>query len=149
MSETQRYFDGDALAASKYFERFARLREHRGLMWLRGDNVLVEKLPPVELKTKSGLILGSANTHKGTIADACTEFGIVLMTGPGLIGDDGEDIPLDCQPGDVVLLPSSTFWYGAFGHIAGYEPYTIGRLRDSQVPLSFTDYRKAFDILND
>src|SRR5690606_31937900 len=124
------YFQGDAIEVSKYFHRFARLRE-AGLMKLRGDNVLVEKLPPVEIKLASGLVMATdLGTHKNTLADAVTEFGLVLMVGPGQILDDGSTLEVACKPGDVVLLPQNTFWYSQFGHMAGYSALTIGRVRD-------------------
>lgn len=143
------FFDGDAIKASKYFSAFERLRkECPGAMSLKGDNVLVERLPQIELKTRSGLILGTAKTHKNTVADSTTDFGLVLMTGPAIVFEDGSTAELDCKPGDIILLPSSTYWYGAFGHIASYEPYSIGRLRDGQVPMWFGDYKQAFEMLN-
>lgn len=147
MSEA--FFDGDAIAASKYFKKFETLRkEYPGAMTLKGDNILVEKLPKVEMKTKSGLIMGTVTTHKNTVADSLTEFGIVLMTGPGQLFEDGSTCECDAKPGDIILLPQSTFWFGLFGHITDYDPYSIGRLRDGQVPMWFTDYKKAFEVLN-
>lgn len=144
------FFDGDAVAVSKYFKRFKRLHDDffSSIMMIRGDNVLVERLPPLEVKTKSGLIIAEAKTHKNTVQDTCTEFGLVLATGPGQVFEDGTLAPCDAKPGDVVLLPQGTFWYGAFGHIADYTPYTIGRLRDGQIPIWFGDYMKAFEVLN-
>jgi co-chaperonin GroES (HSP10) len=143
------FFDGDAIAVSKYFKKFQTLlKECPGIMTLKGDNVLVEKLPKVELKTKSGLIIGTSTTHKNTVADSVTDFGLVLMTGPGQVFEDGSDCPCDAKPGDIILLPQGTYWYGAFGHISQYEPYSIGRLRDGQIPMWFTDYKKAFEVLN-
>ncbi len=145
------FFDGDALAASKYFKRFEKLRkEYPELLTLKGDNILVEKLPKLEMKSKSGLILSAnINTHKNTMGDALTEFGIVLLVGPGQFLDDGASIECDAKPGDVILLPTSVMWYSQFGHIADYESYSIGRLRDGQIPLWFKDYKKAFAVLNE
>lgn len=145
---TTEFFDGNAMAASKYFERFARLLEFPGLMTLKGDDILVERLPPLEMKTKSGIILADAKTHKQTAHDAATEFGIVLATGPGQVFEDGTVQPCDAKIGEVILLPGNVVWYSQFGHITDYEPYSIGRLRDSQVPVWFTDYKKVFEVLN-
>jgi len=143
-------FAGDAIAVSKYFEKFQRLiKDHPGAMTLKGDHVLIERLPAVEIKTKAGLVIpGSIHTHRDTMADLSTDFGIVLMTGPGMWTDDNGDIPCDAKPGDVILLPSSVQWYSVFGHIAGYEPFSIGRVRDGQIPMWFGDYRKAFEVLS-
>ncbi len=142
------FFDGDVKEASRYLERFQRLAGS-GTLILKGDTILVERLPKVEMKSKSGLILGvDVKTHKDTSADSALHFGVVLMVGPGQIFEDGTIQPTDSKPGDVILLPGNTAWYSQFGHIQDYDPYAIGRLRDSQVGLWFTDYRKAFDILN-
>ncbi len=144
------FFDGDAQGVSKYFKQFENLnREYPGMMTLKGDNVLVERLPRIEMKTKSGLIIGTATTYKNTVADTLTDFGLVLMVGPGQLFEDGSTCPCDAKPGDIVLLPQSTYWYGAFGHIAEYDAYSIGRLRDGQIPMWFTDYKKVFEVLND
>lgn len=147
---SEQFFQGDAIGVSKYFRAFERLRkEYPGIMTLSGDNVLVERLPPVEVRTKSGLILNvETSTHRDSFTDSLTEFGLVLATGPGLWADEGGDIPCNAKPGDVILLPSSTFWYSGFGSIANYEAFSIGRVRDGQIPLWFKDYKKAFEVLS-
>lgn len=143
------FFDGDARKASRYLEKFERLlKSECNDLILMGDNILVERLPPLELKTKSGIIIADAKTHRETSHDAATEFGVVLMTGPGQVMEDGSVLPCESLPGLVVLLPGNVTWYSQFGHIAGYEPYSIGRLRDSQVPMWFCNYKRVFEILN-
>jgi len=143
------FFTGDAVGSSKYLKKFRRLTlEFPGIMELKGDHLLVERLPAIEMKTKSGIILQGAKTFRDTIEDTMTEFGIVLMTGPGQLDEQGNTFPCDSKVGDVILLPGSTYWYGAFGHIAGYEPYSIGRVRDTLIPMWFQDYKKAFEVLN-
>ncbi|UOF79036.1 cpn10 [Caudoviricetes sp.] len=145
-----KHFEGDAISISRYFTKFQKLvTEHPGAMELKGDQVLVERLPKPELKTASGLFIPSnVKTHRDTIESDSTEFGLVLMVGPGQYTDDGTTIPCDSKPGDVILLPGTTNWYGSFGHIADYDPYSIGRIRDSMVPMWFGDYKKAFEVLN-
>lgn len=133
---------------SKYFERFGRLNMFDPFMSLKGDMIMVEKLPKIERKTKSGIIIADHKSYKDNFSDAEAEFGIVLMVGPGQVFEDGTVQPCDSRPGDTILLPGNVFWYSQFGHLADYEPYTIGRLRDSQVGLWFTDYKKAFEVLN-
>jgi co-chaperonin GroES (HSP10) len=118
-------------------------------MSLKGDMMLVEKLPKIEKKTTSGIIIASTSTYKQTMGDADAEFGVVLMVGPGQILDDGTILQCDCKPGDVILLPGNVTWYSQFGHMSDYEPYTIGRLRDSQVGMTFTDYKRCFEVLNE
>lgn len=148
---SQDTFDGDALAVSKYYERFKRFHGkefHGSPMTLKGDMILVEKLPALEMKTKGGIIIAKAVTHRDTHADMMTEFGIVLLTGPGQVFEDGSTQACEAKPGDVILLPGNVGWYSQFGHMADYVPNTIGRLRDSQVGMTFTDYKKAFEFLN-
>ena len=143
------FFDGEAIEISKYFLKFQRLQEEApNAMVLKGDTILVERLPPVEMKTASGIIIADAKSHKMTSHDAATEFGIVLAVGPGQLFEDGKVQQCDSEPGDVILLPGNIQWYSQFGHIANYASYSIGRLRDSQVPIWFRDYRFAFEVLN-
>lgn len=154
MDSTSNYFDGDVRKTSRYWDKFRKLEEFEfhvakcDLLKLKGDTMLVEKLPPVEIKLKSGLVYQGVDTHRGTMADDATEFGLVLAVGPGQYFEDGTLQVPDSKPGDVILLPGNVFWYSQFGHLAGYEAYTIGRMRDSQVPMWFSDYRTAFEILN-
>lgn len=140
---------------SKHLERFHRLEDLHGddtiipkPMQLKGDMMLVEKLPKIEKKTASGIIIADHKGYKGNMSDDEAEFGVVLMVGPGQILEDGTLLETDCKAGDVILLPSNVLWYSQFGHLADYEPYTIGRLRDSQVGMIFTDYEKTFEVLN-
>lgn len=143
------YFDGDAIAVSRYFSKFQTLlKECPTAMMLKGNQILVEKLPKVERKTRSGLIIAAATTHRDTVDDTATEFGLVLMTGPGQFGENGDDYPCDAKVGEVILLPNSTYWYGAFMGLPNYEPYSIGRIRDDQIPLWFGDYKKAYEVLS-
>jgi len=145
---SEKFFNGDVEQVSQYLNRFRRLA-HSSTLILKGDNILVERLPKIEMKSKSGLILGvDIKTYKDTAHDALTQFGVVLMVGPGQVYEDGTIQSTDSKPGDVILLPGNVQWYSGFGHIADYEPYSIGRLRDSQVGMWFQDYKQAFEILN-
>lgn len=149
MEATRSHFDGDALKISRYFNRFQELiKTEPAVMELKGDQILIERLPKPELKTKSGLILASVSGYKQTMEDSITEFAIVLMTGPGLLDENGNSIPCDCKPGDVVMVPGSTIWYSAFGHMADYDPNSIGRTRDTAIPIWFGNYVRAFEILS-
>ena len=152
-------FTGDARAISRYFERFQRLvaagrvespemEELGNLMVLKGNTILVERLPRVEMKTSSGIIIPSTNGYKETHADKVTDFGIVLMTGVGEVLEDGTRAEMEVKPGDVILLPNSVYWYSPFGTLKNYEANSIGLTRDSAALMVFTDYQKAFEVLN-
>lgn len=149
------------MTESKYLERFKRLssqaREEEGeelgnLLVLKGDMMLVEKLPKLEKKVKlaggTELVIADKEGYKETYSDKTADFGVVLMVGPGQILEDGSILRPDCQPGDVILLPGKVDWYSQFGTLERYEPYTIGRLRDSQVGMVFKDYKKVMEMLN-
>lgn len=142
---------GDAREVSKYFKRFQRLiDEHHWTMNLKGDMLIVERLPKVELKTKGGIIMPhDVKTYKDTMSDRVTDFGIVLMVGPGHVFDDGSRAPMDCKAGDVILLPGNVAWYSAFGTMGDYTPFSIGLVRDAQIMLQFADYIKAMEVLNE
>src|SRR5690606_14582510 len=70
----------NALEESKYLKRFQALnkvptwegREEADYvppMTLKGDMILVERLPKIEMKTKSGIIIADAKTYKETAHD--------------------------------------------------------------------------------
>lgn len=152
---------GDAREVSRYFKRFQRLTADTVNfgsgeavlndlpMVLKGDMLIVERLPKVELKTKGGIIMPhDVKTYKDTMSDRVTDFGIVLMTGPGHIFDDGSRAPCECKPGDVILLPGNVAWYSAFGTMGDYTAFSIGLVRDAQIMLQFSDYIKAMEVLN-
>jgi co-chaperonin GroES (HSP10) len=146
-------FDGDALSSSKYYERFQKARQFLNLV---GDNVLIERLPKPDLvqRTKSGIIMPTSgvSTYKHTHADDVMEFGLVLAVGPGqhIIGEDGQLKVLATltKPGDVVLLTDNIEWYSQFGHMADYSANSIGRVRDANVMMFFSEYMKFIEALN-
>lgn len=146
-------FDGDALSSSKYYERFQKAKQFLNLV---GDNVLVERLPKPDMvqRTKSGILLPTTqiSTHRTAHTDDIMEFGLVLAIGPGqhVIGEDGQlkILPPLTKPGDIILLTDNIEWYSQFGHMADYDPNTIGRIRDSNVMMFFSEYMKFIEALN-
>lgn len=146
-------FTGDGKACSKYFTRFAEAQQH---LRLAGDNILVEKLPKPDLeqRTASGIILPTekSSRYARTHADDLMEFGLVLAVGPGqhIIGETGqlEILPCTCKPGDIILLTDNIEWYSQFGHMVDYDPNTIGRIRDANVMMFFSDYMAFIEVLN-
>ncbi len=147
-------FTGDALACSKYYERFKKAIQHLRLI---GDNILVEKLPKPDLeqRTTSGIILPTESSarYRSTHADDLMEFGLVLAVGPGqhIIGETGqlEVLPTTTKPGDIILLTDNIEWYSQFGHMADFTPHTIGRIRDANVMMFFSDYMAFIGALNE
>lgn len=136
---------------SKWLERFKHLsfnEPHRGCMRVYGDTLIVEKLPPQEVATKSGIIIADASTHKKTMADGVMSLAVVLMVGEGTYDEDGVEQELTTQVGDVIVVnPLAVEWWSHLP-LAGYEPDTIGYIREGQVRITFPDYNKAFEVLN-
>lgn len=150
------------LSQSRYLRRFERLM--KGIvpegklvgpefpMELTGDIILIERLDKKEKTVKCGeleLVVAEATTYKETFYDQAAEVGIVLAVGPGQHLDDGTVIPCMTKPGDVVLLSGHIDWYSEFMGMKNYKAGTIGRARDSNLCLFFTNYDKAMELLNE
>lgn len=109
---------------------------------LRGSTLIVEIMEPEEIKTKSGIVLSSPTDHvKGGSAQAHrVEIGKVLMAGQGYwdqsrigysddIGQtilEGSYLPLECQPGAIVMLPQ--FSTQPMSHFPGIQRPTGNKL---------------------
>lgn len=110
---------------------------------LRGSTLLVEILPPEEIKTKSGLIVAHTEDHvKGGSAKAhSVDIGRVLMSGQGYWNDGSVEVydeaigfhkihagyePLEAQPGAIVILPQ--FSTQLMSHFPGIQRPTGNRL---------------------
>jgi co-chaperonin GroES (HSP10) len=121
---------------------------------LVGDAILVERLPPEEKKTKSGIILDTGMDHKqiGTIGADKPQFVHVLAVGKGFYNDvTGEDVPLSVNPGDIILIGTNSVKWFSLLEIANYEPYTIGLSRESEIQLRFKgpdSYEQYFEAIN-
>ena len=119
---------------SKYLEKFKRLQEHKDLYTLRGDRLLIEILPKEELTTASGLVIATVDDYRSTTKDNQATLGIVLLVGVGYYDEDtGKDVPLDVQPGNIVLLSGMGLkLYSSFPGCQGYIPNTIALTRNSE-----------------
>ncbi len=148
---TQLLSSGDPTRSSKYLERFRRFEAIQFSPFeLVGDMMLVERLPSIESKTASGIIIptGDNKSYKATAKDAVLELGIVLMRGPGDIDADGNRMEMDVQTGHIIELPMNISWYSQFGGMKDYEPYSIGKMRAAQALLVFADYEGSMEVLN-
>ncbi|GAC1686490.1 MAG: hypothetical protein NVS9B9_08640 [Ktedonobacteraceae bacterium] len=141
---------GDFRTWSKYWDAFQALEKVPDALTLLGDTILIERAPPEERDTHSGITIATeVSTHKDTMEDGATNFGLVLAVGPGYYDDDG-DVPLSVRPGDIVLVdPLAVNWYSQFGGIARYKPYAIGMINQQQLRVIFKDYQKTFKVLNE
>lgn len=126
---------------SKYLARFAALQENGVSKYmLSGARVLVEILPPEEIKTASGIILSAPTTHKATAESYRAVVGIVLMTGEGYVDADGNDVPMDVSHGNVVLLNELGLkQFSQFPGVPDYTQNTIAMTSESEVQMRFKD----------
>jgi uracil phosphoribosyltransferase len=134
---------------TKYLEAFTSaeqvLKENFKLI---GDLLLVELLKDDEVKkTKSGLFMPTmdARYQAGTVANEKPTFVRVLMAGQGYFEKDEngiiKDIPLDSQPGDILLVPAHAVkLFSVFGSIPISSDLAIGIVRDSEVQARFKGY---------
>jgi co-chaperonin GroES (HSP10) len=87
---------------------------------LIGDCVVVEKLPKREIKTSGGIVLSSVGHKRQTTGfDINTpEFVRVLWVGPGYFDEEGKDVPLEVEPGNIIEIgKNSVNWFSSFGSI--------------------------------
>ncbi len=148
---TQEYFTGVVQESSKYLARFQNLASAApGALTLLGDMLYVEKLGKIEAKTASGLYLptDSPHSYKQQYQDDVVEMGIVLMTGPGDIDENGQHCAMNCKVGDIIELPANVRWYTQFMHMTDYKIGTIGKLRDAQITVLAPRYLEAMEALN-
>ncbi len=132
---------------SKYLKAF-----QGAALDIPGDGLLVEVIKPPEMKTKSGLILAESKSHVNNISADLPTFVHVLAVGKGYYDDDGgEDVPLSSHPGDIILVGQNSVRKFGFLPIEGYEPYSIGLIRDGEAQVRFKgieDYNTFFGAIN-
>lgn len=139
---------------SLYLERFQKLPKMPAT--LRGNLILVEKIPEPEKKTKAGIILPSDNSHRqlNSIGADAPNFCIVLQVGEGYVSDEGTLVPdsMETKPGDIVLLPKlSIKYFSQFADLDDYKPDTIGIAKETEVQMLFRgegEYLEYFNQLN-
>lgn len=121
------------MVESKYLERFKKLQ--LGDLPLRGNRLIIELLPKIEVKTKGGLVLAtSLNDHRTTTNENQADVAIVLAVGEGYYGDDGEPVPLDIKVGNVILLTRFGIRaYSTFPGLSEYTADTIALCREADV----------------
>lgn len=125
---------------SKYLERFKRAKE-AGVFGkdviLTGSFILVEKIPQEEVKTKSGLVLTtSGNTNNvNSISANLPTLVYVLAVGAGHVDEEGNDVPLDVAPGDILMVGSNSVKWLPVLEIDGYQPFEIGLSTENETQI--------------
>lgn len=143
----------ETLAPSRYLPFF---KEHgpslKESMKLTGDILLVERMKFPESKTASGIILASSISHANTVNGIGADkpgFYRVLHIGEGYT-DNGADVPLEVEPGDVVLLGAvSVKLFSLFPLLEAYEPDSIGIARETDIQIRFHGEDKFLKFLGD
>lgn len=130
---------------SKYLKQFERLnKEMRDAFSLTGGNVVIEKLPSIEMKTAGGLIVAKPDSFKANAHDTKTDVAIVLLVGDGYVDEEGNDIKSSLSPGEIVMVPTYAQWFSTFPGLASYTSNTIALIHEKDVKFKFASM-KAFD----
>lgn len=135
---------------------FAALQESAADSFdLIGDALLVEELPKEELKSKGGIILapqGKVSQVDGIEANRPT-FVRVLAVGNGYVDSEGETVPVEANPGDIILVGRlSVNWFSTFGPLVSSAQCQLGITRECEIKLRFkgeAGYQKAYGILSE
>jgi co-chaperonin GroES (HSP10) len=139
---------------SKYLRKFKNLEGKTDLYRLNGGRVLVEILPPEEVKTSGGLVLSAPTGYtKGATFDTQRgTLGIVLLVGEGYVDSDNTSYAIDLKAGNVVQI--NEFGIKALSSFPGLNEYTAGTLAlidETTVQLVWKDletFKEYSDVLN-
>lgn len=138
-----------------YVDRFKELKDAENDEWyLRGDLLIVEKLPDMEKKTAGGIItsVGEQGMREGFLHKQ-TNFVRVLYVGAGTIDPETDKhYPVLAEPGDVIMVDQSQVrFFSDFGDMADVKSEQIGITTEGAIRIRFKGdaaYSRAFGILN-
>lgn len=90
---------------------------------LVGGVLFVEHIPDEEVKSAAGLILASGDKQLGAFDADRPHFVRVISVGEGYYDDvTKEDIPLEYEPGNVLLVPLNAIkYFTSFGSYIGRQ----------------------------
>ena len=115
---------------SKYLETFKKVNSSP----FRGNRIIVEVLPKEELKMGSIIISAPKDQIKGGAEHDRAELALVLMTGSGYTDDEGNDVPMDLEPGNVILVSKLAFkYYSEFPGLVDYTNNAIAMIRETEI----------------
>lgn len=135
---------------SKYLRFFEKLKEQRPNFYqLYGSRILVEILPEPEMKTASGLIVGTASNQRTDTEENKFTAAVVLAIGAGYYDEESnEDVPLKVKLGQVVeVVRTSLRRYST--HPALGSQFTKGDLattRESDISCLLADTVEEYDV---
>lgn len=141
-------------AESRYLEAFKTLKkEAKEAYQLMGDALIVEEMEEAnEVKTKSGIVIQGSSRNADGFEQNKPTFVRVLDIGAGYFDEEGKDIPLEVQPGDIILVGAlSVKWLSTFGSVVSLgKGERIGITREAEIQLRFKGqhgYDEVFRIL--
>lgn len=136
------------LPQSRYLEYFIANKDSiREQMEVIGNIIVVERIKMPETKTASGIIIAESfpKSQLNTLVADRPMFYRVLHVGEGYIDTDGNDVPLNARPGDIVLLASASVkLFSSFPMVGSYETDSIGITRDEDVQIRYKG-QEAFE----
>lgn len=139
---------------TKYVNTFKKLtdsEEAQKLFRLNGNRLLIEVLPPRELKTASGIIIAAPSGYdaRATAEAFKPTLGVVLLTGPGYIDADGTPIDMDVKVGMVVMVADLGMRYlSQFPGLSDYTKNTIALITEGDVQMQFPSL-EAYEAYED
>ena len=140
------------LPSSRYLEFFKQNEEGvRSALELVGNVILVERIRPPEARTASGLYIAEGPQKQiNTLVSDRPTFYRVLMTGEGYYDGEGNDVSLNCKPGDIVLLgQASVRLFSSFPLLTSYEPDSIGYSTDEEARIRFKGQESFERVVGD
>ena len=139
---------------SKYLDSFKQLAlEGSDSFQLIGDCLIVEELVEAnEVKTAGGIIVQGTDGMRDGFEQNKPTFVRVLAVGEGYYDEEGKTVPIDANPGDIVLVGAlSVKWLSTFGPIISIgKGERLGITRESEIQLRFkgqNGYDEVFRIL--
>lgn len=125
-----------------YLNVFKQLQEKcKDAYKLYGDCILVEEVEKEEFKTAGGIVIAQSINSRvlDSIEDNRPQLVRALLIGEGFIGEDGEDVKVDVNQGDILLTGKlSIKWLSAFGPILMQEGSArIGLMRETDIQMKF------------
>lgn len=139
---------------SKYLDLFGRVRG-KDLLQVRAGALIVEVVEKgiEERKTAGGLFIPTQDGQVTSISKHAVKLGIVLYSGAGYYNDKGEAVPLDIQPGAVILMPTySPKFYSTFpGMDQIFPDKEVAEIPESDVTIyykSIEDFERAREAFN-
>ena len=130
---------------AKFREAFRAASEKKDAYTLTGDMLIVEIIPADEMNSRGGLIIAEDARQTKGLSALRPVFARVLMVGEGYYGDGGESIPVEADPGDIILVgKNSVAEMSDFGKLPTYGKLEIGVVRASEILMRFKG-QEGFD----